>query len=569
LAIVYQHYENSGKGVCMNQLTRQEIYEQIKASSKEEFILKEMQRLGYWAKPEQPNLAADLIQKKTNLQKQLTQLSKQIQDPQAALKALHQQRMAEARQKRIDTKVKHEALRYQRALNWHQLKQQQIHYLGNAAGFKTDNTASDSAQLQSNHLPIAHHAADLAKLMGISLNELRFLTYSQTVSKVRHYQHFAIQKKTGGTRLISAPMPRLKRLQYWVLVNILQPLPLTEQAHGFVHNRSIVSNAKPHVGQAIVINLDLKDFFPTISYARILGLFKQLGYNTEVASLLALLCSESETQAVEMDGQRYFIQQGSRRLPQGAPSSPLISNLVCRRLDKRLQGLASKYGFAYTRYADDLSFSTADKTASVRGLLHWVKATILEEGFTVHPDKTRIMRQGARQEVTGVVVNQHLSLDKHQLKRFRALLFQIDKDGYTGKTWGNGKHLLASVQAYAHYVKMVNPSKGLQFLQQIAAIEAKHGQPRSHYLLKISKPLFRNAAALGQLPLASMSVAQAPPAPQLSDIIQHPDLLEQVQQVIGALQQQVVTEETVTAPPINVKASGLVQTMFNLFRGKL
>ena len=548
----------------MSQLTRQEIYDQIKASSKEEFILKEMQRLGYWAKAEQPSLATHFIQQKAQLQTQLSQLSQQIRDPQAALKALHQQRMAEARQKRIDTKIKQEVQRYQRALDWHQIKQKQIHYLGNTAGFKTDEQASDTAQLQKHQLPIAHNAAELAQQMGITLNELRFLTYSQTVSKVSHYQHFAIQKKTGGTRLISAPMPRLKRLQYWVLVNILQLLPQSEQAHGFIHQRSIVTNASPHVGQAIVINLDLKDFFPTVSYVRILGLFKKLGYNTEVASLLALLCSESETQAVEMDGQRYFIQQGSRRLPQGAPTSPLISNLVCRRLDKRLQGLATKYGFVYTRYADDLTFSTADKNAAVRGLLHWVKASIMEEGFTVHPDKTRIMRQGARQEVTGVVVNQHLSLDKHQLKRFRALLFQIDKDGYTNKTWGNGKHLLASIKAYAHYVKMVNPAKGSQFLQQIAAIEAKHGQPRSHYLLKVSKPLFRNHAALGQLPLASMSVAQPPPVPQLSAIIQHRDVFEQVEQQLGLTQ----AADVAIAPNSSPNAGGLVQAMFNLFRGK-
>ena len=550
----------------MSQLTRQEIYDQIKASSKEEFILKEMQRLGYWAKAEQPSLATNFIQQKAQLQKQLSHLSQQIRDPQAALKALHQQRMAEARQKRVETKIKQEVQRYQRALNWHHTQQQQIHYLGDSAGFKTDEQTSDTARLKVHQLPIAHNATALAKLMGISLNELRFLSYSQTVSKVSHYQHFAIQKKTGGTRLISAPMPRLKRLQYWVLVNILQLLPQSEQAHGFIHQRSIVTNARPHVGQAIVINLDLKDFFPTISYVRILGLFKKLGYNTEVASLLALLCSESETQAVEMDGQRYFIQQGSRRLPQGAPTSSLISNLLCRRLDKRLQGLANKYGFVYTRYADDLTFSTTDKNAAVRGLLHWVKATIAEEGFNVHPDKTRIMRQGARQEVTGVVVNQHLSLDKHQLKRFRALLFQIDKDGYAGKTWGNGKHLSASIKAYAHYVKMVNPVKGMQFLQQIAAIEAKHGQAHSDYLLKVSKPLFRNHAALGQLPLASMSVAQPPPAPQLSEIIQHRDVFEQVEQRLGLAQAQ--GAGIAIAPNISPSANGLVQAMFNLFRGK-
>lgn len=556
----------------MTNLTRQQIYDQIKASSKEQFILTEMQRLGYWPNAEIPTLQADLIQRKTQIQQRIQTLNQQVTDPQEALKRLNKTRMAEALAKRTDTKIKREVQRYEKALAWHERRQNQIDYLGDAVGFKPDPeaTPSNAQALAHYRLPICSTGKALAELMGITLNELRFLTYTNQVSKVQHYQQFAIAKKTGGTRLISAPMPRLKRLQYWILEQVLQPLALTEQAHGFVMGRSIVTNAKPHLGQQVVINLDLKDFFPTISYARIKGVFAQLGYNHEIATLLALLCSEPVTQTVELDGQRYYLNQNPRRLPQGAPTSPYLSNLVTRQLDKRLQGLAQKYGFIYTRYADDLTFSSANSEAPIRGLLHWVHAIVKEEGFQVHPDKTRIMQRGRRQEVTGLIVNQQLNIERHTLKQFRALLFQIQKDGYAGKAWGKNRNLLASIKSYAHYVRMVNPAKGEQFLKQIALIQQAHGVPAQ--TLTRSDQNFRKRSAQGQLPLPTMQVAQAAPKPQLVDTIHYSEVLEQVQQALGLetteqTSQKVVLETTQATP--NTSTPSFIDNVFSLFSGFL
>jgi retron-type reverse transcriptase len=316
------------------------------------------------------------------------------------------------------------------------------------------------------------------------------------------------------------------------LDNILQQIPLSEQAHGFVPSKSIVTNAAPHLQKKVVINLDLKDFFPTIAYPRIKGLFAGQGYGSEVATLLALLCSEPETETVEMDGQRYYIHSKQRYLPQGAPTSPMISNIICRRLDARLQGLATKYGFIYTRYADDLTFSS-QQTDKIQALLNWIKATVKEEGFILHPDKTRIMHQGARQEVTGIVVNQQLSVNRKLLKQFRALLFQIKKDGYEGKEWGKGGSLLPTIKGFAHYVKMVNPNKGEQFLVQIAEIIALHGYPSDQQKPAYSNGNFRKASAMGELPLASMRIAQPPSPPDINKMIQHRDVLEQVREELG------------------------------------
>ena len=539
----------------MAQLSRQELYDKIKETSKDEYILSEMQRLGYWKEGDKPSVAAKLINRKAELQTEISQLSREIKDPKEALKAIHKQRMAEARQRRVDTKVKHELKRYNRATNWYKRKQNNIDYLGNACVISHKNhNQPDNKCNETNHdklaltlLPNCSTALQLAELMGISLNELRFLCYTNEVSKTTHYQRFGIHKKTGGVRLISAPMPRLKRLQYWVLDNILQKVPLSDHAHGFVTNRSIVTNAQPHVGKKIVINMDLKNFFPTVAYPRIRGLFINQGYNDEVATLLALICSEPETQTVEMDGQRYFIHSKQRFLPQGAPTSPNISNIICYRLDKRLQGLAKKYGFTFTRYADDLTFSS-QQSDKVMPLLNWVKAIVSEEGFTVHPDKTRIMHKGVRQEVTGIVVNDQLSVNRKHLKQFRALLFQIKKDGYGDKTWGKGGSLLPTIKGYAHFVKMVNPSKGQQFLKQIDDIIQLHGYPqqgspqndlsKSSYSQKVKKQKrsnddFRNASAKGKLPLDSMHVAAIPEPPNIDKMIQHHDVHDQVREELG------------------------------------
>lgn len=517
----------------MSQLSRQELYDKIKETSKDAYILSEMQRLGYWKEEDKPSVAGKLIKRKTALYTKINKLSKEIKDPKEALKAIHKQRMAEARQQRIDTKVNNEVKRFNRAKRWHERQQNKIEYLGNACATANKTDKTDQVKLARYPLPMSSSALDLSALMGVTLNELRFLCYTNQVSKITHYQRFGIHKKTGGIRLISAPMPRLKRLQYWVLDNILQKIPLSHQAHGFAPLRSIVTNAQPHVGQAVVINMDLKDFFPTVSYPRIKGLFTHQGYNDEVSTLLALICSEPDTQTVEMDGERYYIHSKQRFLPQGAPTSPNISNIICYRLDQRLAGLAKKQGFVFTRYADDLTFSSQNPE-KVMSLLNWVKNIVTEEGFVIHPDKTRIMHKGVRQEVTGIVVNDKLSVNREQLKKFRALLFQIKKDGYDHKQWGDKEgSLLRVIQGYAHFVKMVNPGKGQLFLAQIKDIIALHGYPDNHKKGGYSQSHFRTASAQGQLPLASMQVAQPPSPPDIDQIIQHNDVHDLVRHKLG------------------------------------
>jgi retron-type reverse transcriptase len=506
-------------------LSRQELYQQVREQGKKSYILAEMQRLGFW---DGKNAATLVPESKTKRRKELckqlnelTRKQKTFDSPEAALKTLRSEQMAAAKEKREDTKKKNAEARYQKKLAWHERQQNDINWLGEAVSLGLDKLESDNQKLQNNALPNLETHAILAEKMGVSINELRFLAYQRQTSKVCHYKHFQIAKKQGGFRSISSPMPRLKRVQYWILDNILNQIPLHDSAHGFITNRSILTNAIPHVGKSVVINLDLKDFFPTITYKRVKGLFHKTGYSESLSTVLALLCSEPSIEVVELDGERWFLQQGERYLPQGAPTSPAISNLLCRTLDRRLQGLANKYNFTYTRYADDLTFS-ADKEgrAFITKLLWAVRSIVTEEGFHLHPDKTRIMHSRHQQEVTGLVVNNKLAIDRSTLRRFRALIHQIEQNGLQGKSW-NGHtepaYLIRSILGFANFITMVNPKKGKLFKQKAQSIHQKYGNELNK--IPISIPMgvrkndFRRLSAAGKPPIPNLQQAAPKPTP--------------------------------------------------------
>jgi hypothetical protein len=331
--------------------------------------------MGFWPADDTiVSVEADLIRRETELNQALHALGselREIEDPILAQRRMRKERMAQAKLKREETQQRRARERHERALAWHARSTREVLYLGAGVSAGLNDTRSDAAQLASLALPALHDAQALAHAMGLSLPELRFLAFDRRVSRISHYRRFAMPKKTGGERIISAPMPRLKRAQYWVLDNILAKAPLHPAAHGFTRGRSIVSNASPHIGQAVVINVDLKDFFPSIAMPRVKGVFKTLGYSEQVATVLALLSTESASETVVVDGETFHVSHGPRTLPQGAPSSPALTNILCRCLDARLQGAAAKLGFRYTRYADDLTFSSGADGAKLAGKMLW------------------------------------------------------------------------------------------------------------------------------------------------------------------------------------------------------
>jgi RNA-directed DNA polymerase len=478
--------------------SRQELYDRIRRSSKDQVILEEMIRLGFWPErgvlPEDP---ADEIRRRTDLESRLRALRTErtrLGNIEALKAEARKRRMAESRRKRQENKERRLRERAERAEAWRERKTRELTYLGDgvSAGLlpsEDEARVSDADKLARHGLPRFDDPTALAGALGISIGRLRRLAFSRTVAKSSHYVRFSIPKRTGGERQISAPMPQLKRAQRWILDNVLNKLPLHEAAHGFCDKRSIVTNARPHLGAAVLVNLDLRDFFPTVTYRRVKGLYRSLGYSEPVATVLALLCSEPPTTELELDGVTYYVSVGERVLPQGAPTSPAITNLLCRGLDARLDSVAKALEFRYTRYADDLSFSAAKADADAGRLLRRVHHVVEAEGFEVHPDKTRVLRGGRRQEVTGLVVNQLAATDgetkprvpRATLRRFRATLYQVEKDGPAGKRWGQadadrGDDLIAAIEGFANYIAMVDPARGAPLVARAAELVRRHGK---------------------------------------------------------------------------------------------
>jgi retron-type reverse transcriptase len=271
-------------------------------------------------------------------------------------------------------------------------------------------------------------------------------------------------------RTLAAPHKKLKAAQHFILANIVGKFPVTEAAHGFVAGRGIVSNATSHVNRTAVVNLDLENFFPSVVFPRVRAVFERYGYSGSVATILALLCTECPRTSVTYAGVKYEAACGPRGLPQGAPTSPALSNQVARKLDKRLLGVAAKLGLTYTRYADDLTFSGGEKLTSKTGwLLAKVRHIAQEEGFRVNEKKTRVMRRGAAQMVTGVVVNDKPSISRDELRRLRAILHRAKTEGLEAQNRDGRPHFREWLQGKIAFVSMVRPDVGAKLK---AAFEA-------------------------------------------------------------------------------------------------
>lgn len=328
--------------------------------------------------------------------------------------------------------------------------------------------ADAEKRLLENGLPVLHKAKQLAEALDLSVAELRHLCYHREAATHSHYVRFEIPKRSGGTRAIWAPRPQLKQAQRWVLDNILERCLVHGAAHGFLAGRSIATNASQHTNSRVLVKMDIADFFPTISWKRARGVFRKAGYGEQIATLLALLCTEAPRELVEDAGQHYYIAMGERCLPQGAPTSPALSNALCVKLDRRLSGLAQKLGWRYSRYADDLTFSLPHNSKSaptIKQLLGSVHAIVSDEGFQIKAEKTRVIRQGAQQTVTGLVVNEGQAprVSRKLKRQMRAAIHNLQQ----GKPLPEGESL-QRLQGYAAYIAMTDRELGMQMLASLS-----------------------------------------------------------------------------------------------------
>ena len=226
------------------------------------------------------------------------------------------------------------------------------------------------------------------------------------------YRNYPIQKKTGGLRKISAPNPTLKWCQHWIQHNILEHVVgrLSSSVHGFVQNRSIQTNALPHVNSEWIINIDLKDYFDSIPQKKVLDFFLQLGYEDSVSEFLSNVCT------------KFSCVTYQKALPQGAPTSPLLANFLTINLDKDLERLAQELDMRYTRYADDITFSGLQKSSPITP--RSIEDIIYKHGFRPNKSKTRIRYKGRKMMVTGLTVGNGVHVPKEYRKQiFRELHF--------------------------------------------------------------------------------------------------------------------------------------------------
>lgn len=315
------------------------------------------------------------------------------------------------------------------------------------------------------------NAADLCKLLKMNKKEIEQLINWPL------YNHFTIPKKKGGMRDIYEPAPELKNVQrylnfflqnYFALIKLPGIHGFTIRHDKFNHRCNILLNAQPHVKKKFVLNIDLKDFFPSITAARVKRLFmsEYFQYSEEIATALALLAT----------------YQG--KLNTGSPCSPIISNFVCIQLDQQLIEFCNAHNITYTRYADDLSFSSNENIHN--DILLDIISIINSEQFMINEKKLRMRPNYRRQVVTGITVNEKPNVDRKMLKKIRAMLHDIRRNGiekavskhYKVYSWSAQFHQQKFLHKLVGYIGFVGQIRGvydhyhLDFLREFKELEA-------------------------------------------------------------------------------------------------
>lgn len=374
---------------------------------------------------------------------------------QAAVQRDREEREANRQKKRAEAQAKKE----RHAKEVAHRKATDIVFLGRGVSSGLADRRAHAEKLLAIDLPVLSSPKEVADALGLSITELRWLAFHSEATERPHYVRFEVPKKSGGVRELAAPMPKLLQAQDWILDNILKKVPAHDAAHGFVTSRNTVSNARPHLQSEVVINADLQDFFGTIHVQRVIGMFAELGYSPAAATVLALLCTESPRRVVDYAGSTLHVATGRRCLPQGASTSPAISNLIARRLDSRLHGIAHKLGYRYTRYADDMTLSS-NEDSKVGYVLARLRHIAEDEGFSVNEKKTRVQRQSASQRVTGIVVNsEQPRVDRRAVRRLRAILHQAQETGLEAQNRDDHPNFASYVEGMVAYIHMVNPQQ--------------------------------------------------------------------------------------------------------------
>ena len=326
-------------------------------------------------------------------------------------------------------------------------------------------------------LPTSRSIADWLGLSALHLDwfaDIQGRNKEAPDERLRHYTYRWVAKRAGGYRLLEIPKARLREFQRKLLRELLEYVPPHDAAHGFRARHSCITNAGPHVGQAVVIRMDLRDFFISIGRARVQGIFRMLGYPEHAALILAALCTTSVPAAFSRmrDDSKYEFELPqvdwllrkrlqSPHLPQGAPTSPALANLCAFNLDLRLQQAAAAMGASYTRYADDLTFSGGTHLAQgTERFIEFVAGIVRDEGYVVNARKTKVMYASRRQQVTGIVVNRKLNFSRRECDALKATLHNCVRNGPSGQNRSGLEDYRGHLAGRIAHLMAINPERG-------------------------------------------------------------------------------------------------------------
>jgi RNA-directed DNA polymerase len=325
-------------------------------------------------------------------------------------------------------------------------------------------------------VPSIDGLADLAAFLEVSAGQLDWLGDTAHWNRrthrgrLHHYSYDWLVRPGRAPRLLEVPTPRMRRVQRRILREILAALPLNDAAHGFVPGRSAMTGATAHTGAHTVITLDLSTFFARVSARRVFSVFRQAGYPEAVAHALTGICTHAvpswvgaRMPAGGSPEDRSALRDAISRshLPQGSPTSPALSNLAVRRLDSRLTGWAAASGAAYTRYADDLAFSgSALRGRAATSFVAGVERIVRAEDHRLNRSKTRISGRGARQSVTGLVVNEDAAVDRPYFDELKAILHNCAVHGPRSQNRADHPDFRAHLLGRLNWVAGLSPSRG-------------------------------------------------------------------------------------------------------------
>ena len=311
--------------------------------------------------------------------------------------------------------------------------------------FYIDNAISEELKLhyidyskilKQKNVPVIFDFEHLKLSLGVSSKFLAGVVNSSS----SFYRKFNIPKKRGGSRVITAPFSSLLKCQKWIYIHILKDIHIHPCAHGFTSDKSIITNAKVHLNQKEFLKVDLKDFFPSITITQVINIFKSIGYNHQVSFYLASICCYEN------------------HLPQGAPTSPVLSNIIAITLDNRISALARKINLNYTRYADDLAFS--GDVINIRHL-EYIKNIIQECGFSINEKKTLLQKEKTKRILTGIsIANNEIKVPKDYKRKLKQEVHFIRKFGiedYVAKNNISAKDYLKIILGKLNFWLAVEP----------------------------------------------------------------------------------------------------------------